>query len=75
MKTTTRHAAHVEGLGCGLVGLFLGQSGSADDESINGPDGYALVRGGAVQYTDEDIRRGRFRRLPIDPTTGAYILP
>jgi len=71
----TRHAAHVGDIGCGRAGLFLGAGGHPHDETITGPDGYALVRGGAVQYIEEDCREGRYRVLQRDPITGAYILP
>ena len=72
---TTRHAAHVGDIGCGRAGLYLGAGGHPHDESITGPDGYALVRGGAVQYIEEDCREGRYRVLQRDPITGAYLLP
>lgn len=70
--TTTRHAAHVEEIRPGVLGLHLGES----DPEAWGPDGYALMdEQGRIQWTAEDVESAMFRRLPVDPTTGAYILP
>lgn len=63
-----RHAIHIEGIGSGRAGLFLGPRGS----TAEGPEGWLLVRDdGAVQLADGE----RYRHLETCSTTGALILP
>jgi hypothetical protein len=71
----TRHAAHVESIGAGRVGLYLGDGHDLESD-VEGDDGYALVdEHGRIQWLVEDIDAGVFRDLPVDATTGSYILP
>ena len=68
-----RYSAHSESIGGGRCGLYLGRTPSPDAE---GPEGYALVDDtGAIQWLEEDCHSDTYRHLPIDPTTGEYILP
>lgn len=64
----TRHAIHIEGIGAGRAGLFLGPAG----KTAEGPAGWARVRSdGAVQMSDG----APYEKLTRCPTTGALILP
>lgn len=68
-----RYGVHVETIGGGRAGLFLSSKSGITAE---GPEGWALVNTrGEVQFLAEDIDAGRYRRLPVDSTTGAFVLP
>ena len=72
IASATRHAAHVEEIRPGVAGLFLGDP----DPDGMGPEGYALKDcEGRIQWLAQDCEAGTYRHLPVDPTTGAYVLP
>ena len=80
----TRHAAHVEQIGTGRVGLYLGPGCALPDGrgrrhgcgGCGGAGGYALMDyRGWVQWLMDDIESGQYRALERDSTTGAYVLP